>query len=195
MVAAYYNLGAVKPWVKDAAYELGPKFGIKTIYGWAPGKYDHPKGLALDLMINNIPNGRTVGDALAAFALSNAARLQLTYIIWYKRINTLDGRGWRAYSGDSDHTDHVHLSFKANGTSTGGSNGISIPGFDQIQNPISSITDSFKKFETSAKWLSDTHNWLRILYVIVGGALIAGILINLFFKTDAPELIGNVIGG
>lgn len=193
MVASYYNLGAVKPWVKDAVYELGPKFGIKTVYGWAPGKYDHPKGLAADFMINNIPNGRSVGDAFAAFAVANAARLQLTYVIWYKQINTLDGRGWRPYSGDSDHTDHVHLSFKASGSSTGGT--IGIPGFETVGNPVTSITDSFKKFEKSAAWLSDTHNWTRILWVVVGGAILAGILIRLFFQTDAPELIGNVIGG
>lgn len=108
-----YSLGAVKSHVEAAAYDIGPRFGIKTIYGWAPGQYDHPKGLALDFMINNIANGKSVGDQLAAYVLANASRLRVSYVIWYRR-SWNPGRGtWVPYSGASDHTDHVHVSFKA----------------------------------------------------------------------------------
>lgn len=113
-----YTLGAVKPHVAQVANTVGPRFGIKTIHGWAPGLYDHPKGLALDFMINNIPNGKAVGDALAAFLVANAAQLGITYVIWYRRIWSVAraGEGWRPYPvppGDSPHTDHVHASFVA----------------------------------------------------------------------------------
>lgn len=105
------SLGNVKPHVRAAAAEIGPRFGIKTIYGWAPGTYEHPKGLALDFMTNNIPNGKAVGDALAAYVLQNAARLKVMYVIWYRRSWNPKRGTWIAYSGASAHTDHVHVSF------------------------------------------------------------------------------------
>lgn len=107
-----YRIGNVKPWVQSAANELGTIFGIKTIYGWAPGKYDHPKGLALDLMINNIGNGRGVGDRMSNYLIQHAARLGITYIIWWRRSWNPQRRTWSSYSGDSPHTDHLHASFK-----------------------------------------------------------------------------------
>lgn len=112
-----YQLGAVKAHVAQVANSVGPRFGIKTIYGWAPGKYDHPKGLALDFMISDLgSNGRAIGNALAAFLVANARALNITYVIWYRQIWSLAraGEGWRPYvDGDSDHTDHVHASFEA----------------------------------------------------------------------------------
>lgn len=108
-----YKLGAVKPDVAAAAYEIGPKFNIKTIYGWAPGIYDHPKGLALDFMINTPGLGKAVGDALAGYVLANAGRLNVKYVIWYKRSWNPTRGTWVPYSGDSDHTDHVHVSFNS----------------------------------------------------------------------------------
>ncbi len=113
-----YNLGAVKAWVRSAAGEIGPAYNIKTIYGWAPGKYDHPKGLALDFMTNNLGAPalkNPVGARLAAYAWAHRARLGVTYVIWDNRIITTAraAEGWRPYSGDSRHEDHVHVSFQA----------------------------------------------------------------------------------
>lgn len=115
LTGAGYKLGDVKWWVADAANSVGPRFGIKTIYGWAPGAYDHPKGLALDFMISDLANGKAIGDSLAAFLIANASALKITYVIWYRRIWSVEraGEGWRPYSGDSEHTDHVHASFRA----------------------------------------------------------------------------------
>ena len=50
--AGSYSLGAVKPWVRSAAYRVGPMFGIRTIYGVGARTHasDHPDGLALDFM-------------------------------------------------------------------------------------------------------------------------------------------------
>jgi hypothetical protein len=111
-----YRVGNVKPWVQSAVNEIGTIFGIKTIYGWAPGKYDHPKGLAADFMISNISNGKSVGDKIANWAIQHAARLGITYIIWYRRSWNPSRRTWVSYSGDSAHTDHIHLSFKSSHT-------------------------------------------------------------------------------
>lgn len=108
-----YTLGAVKPDVAAAAYEIGPRFNIKTIYGWAPGQFDHPKGLALDFMINTPGLGKPVGDALAGYVLANAKRLNVKYVIWYRQSWNPNRGTWVAYSGDSPHTDHVHVSFNS----------------------------------------------------------------------------------
>ena len=111
-----YKLSSkTKPHVVAVINTLGPKFGIKTVYGWSAtgsvSSSDHPKGLAGDFMINNIPNGKDVGDKLAAYAVANASTLGITYVIWYKRIWN-PSQGWHDYSGPRDHTDHVHISFK-----------------------------------------------------------------------------------
>lgn len=105
-----YHLGDVKPWVDKAANYLGPKFGIRSIGGWrahgsVPGS-DHPKGTALDMMTSS----KNTGDKLAEYAVENYKALGIKYVIWYRRIWT-PGKGWHDYSGPSDHTDHVHLSF------------------------------------------------------------------------------------
>lgn len=108
-----YDLGAVQPHVKDAAYEIGPKFGIKSVLGWGPrpNKTDHDDGLALDFMTGS----KTTGDALAAYVQENASRLQVTYIIWRQRIWNVGG-SWKGMedrgSPTANHMDHVHVSFR-----------------------------------------------------------------------------------
>lgn len=108
-----YKLGEVKPHVKAAAEKYGPQFGITDIGGYravgSVAKSDHPKGLALDFMVN-AKSDKARGDALAAALLADSTT---TYVIWDKHIHSKDSRGWRPYSGPSDHTDHVHASFKA----------------------------------------------------------------------------------
>ncbi len=117
---AKYSLGAVAKHVELAAYEIGPKFGIKTIGGWAPGAFDHPRGLALDFMIDNVTNGTSIGSQLAQFAVDNRERLGVTYVIYNMRIaSDKQNWTWRPYSttirtGDWQHKKHVHVSFKPN---------------------------------------------------------------------------------
>jgi hypothetical protein len=108
------GLGAVKPHVKAAAEEIAARFQIYRIGGFATSGHApnsaHYRGLALDVMTGSNPNvGK--GNMVAAWALANAGRLSITQVIWNRRINTLDSRGWRSYSGPSPHTDHVHLTF------------------------------------------------------------------------------------
>jgi hypothetical protein len=116
-----YTIGNVKPHVKKAAYELGPKYRIRVIWGYSAtgsvSNSDHPKGLALDFMVNGrdtegVNAGKKRGDALAADLINNKAKWGTSYVIWRGRINSLDSRGWRKYTGPRDHFDHVHASFK-----------------------------------------------------------------------------------
>lgn len=104
------GLGAVKPFVRDAAKFLGCLFGEPTTIGVAgrAGASDHPGGRAVDFMVD-----RATGDALAACALRNQAALGITYVIWRQRINT--GGGWKTMEDrggiTANHYDHVHISF------------------------------------------------------------------------------------
>ena len=82
---------------------------------------EHPRGRACDWMMT--PGGEATGsqkargDAMATWAVGNADRLGITYVIWFRMIWTNDERGWHAYNnpfGGNDpsgwHTNHVHIS-------------------------------------------------------------------------------------
>ena len=120
-----YNLGPVKPWVRDAANELGPKFGISVIGGYrasAVDKNGHPAGRALDLMVSD----KERGTRLAEYARANARRLGVEYVIWRQRIWSVgrNGEGWRPMedrgSATANHMDHVHVNFNATAPKGGG---------------------------------------------------------------------------
>lgn len=112
-VSNKYNLGPVKPWVESAAYLVGDKFGVKTIYGWrAQDPFpDHPSGHALDYMITSKAQGQAIADYLVA----NAGPLGVKYVIWNHQVWEASGKpvvGWHAYtSTNNPHTDHVHVTF------------------------------------------------------------------------------------
>ncbi|GEL18424.1 hypothetical protein [Pseudonocardia asaccharolytica] len=105
------GLGAVKPWVRDAAEFLGCRFGQPQVGGVAGrgGPSDHPAGLAVDFMVD-----RATGDGLAECALRNMDALGIKYVIWRQRINT--GSGWKPMEdrggATANHMDHVHVSFE-----------------------------------------------------------------------------------
>jgi hypothetical protein len=80
------------------------------------GPFEHPKGRACDwsLLNSGFASAKTqdqklYGNNLAAFLIRNADALGILYVIWYKQI-WLPATGWKSYSGESDHTDHVHMS-------------------------------------------------------------------------------------
>ena len=105
---AAWNDGRTKPHVAKAAEEIRDKFAIFDIGGFRSGAdaQDHGLGLAIDVMTT------LKGNAVSAWAISNAERLNITYIIWSRRIwDSRNGRGWEPYRGASPHTDHVHISF------------------------------------------------------------------------------------
>lgn len=154
---ATYTLGAVKPHVSRAAYDIGPRFRIKTIYGWAQGQFDHPKGLALDFMTNTKGLGKSTGDALNSFVISNASAYNITYTIWYRQYyGKENGFKPTPYTGDSPHTDHVHVSF----SSKPGDGNATLPG-------------RFKDTSGFASTVTDPGTWLRLAGIITGGLFIA----------------------
>lgn len=102
----------VKPHVRAAAQEVVRTFGVTDIGGFATSGHmvdsDHYRGLAIDVM------GTVKAQQVANWALANAQRLSVTYVIWNRQINDVrNGKGWVAYHGTSPHTDHVHISFAA----------------------------------------------------------------------------------
>ncbi len=110
----HYKLSSISSNTAKAADYFGSRYGIKTIGGYSSSgsvpNSDHPKGLALDYMINNISNGKKTGTALANDVIKNAKAWNVKYVIWYHYIWSPE-RGWHKYSGPSPHTDHVHVSF------------------------------------------------------------------------------------
>lgn len=109
-----YGLKNVSSNTAKAADYWGSKYGINTVGGWrehgsVPGS-DHPKGRALDFMINDIKGGKQTGTTLANDVIKNYKAWNVSYVIWNRYIWS-PSKGWRKYNGPSPHTDHVHVSF------------------------------------------------------------------------------------
>lgn len=175
-----YALGAVKPHVRVATEQLGARFGIRTIYGFVAKPLDHGKGLASDFMITDLPNGRAVGDALAAYVVANAAALGVTYVIWYRRIWSVAraSEGWRPYSGDSDHTDHVHVSFSpnpGNGMLLLDSTNMGLS-FANMSNPLDNLQGNLDKISGT---LLNSKMWIRVALFVLGCVLVGVALVKM----------------
>ncbi len=116
-----YNLGPVKPHVRAAANEIGPKFGVRTIYGYSnrnvndrygpARKSPHAYGVGLDFMVYR---DRAKGEAIVAYVLRHAARLRVEYVVWRQRIK-YPGKPWRDMrdrgTPTANHMDHPHVNF------------------------------------------------------------------------------------
>lgn len=97
---------------------------VHTMYGVGsrPGKSDHPRGLAVDFMIDGYrtPEGKATGYQLAEWTQAHASELGVRYIIWdmkYWSASKPD-KGWVPYtrygSNPDDnlgHRNHVHVSY------------------------------------------------------------------------------------
>jgi hypothetical protein len=94
-------------------------FGITNIGGYRPegsiSSSDHPKGLALDVMVGD---NFALGERVSAWAIQNARDLKIKYIIWYNRSWNPERGTWAHYNHPSGgtsktlrHEDHVHISF------------------------------------------------------------------------------------
>jgi hypothetical protein len=87
------------------------------------GQSEHKEGRAFDwqVSVNNPAQVKDVNDLFAwLFATdrygnadAEIRRLGIMYVIWNKHIWKAyqASKGWQAYSGTSEHTDHVHFSF------------------------------------------------------------------------------------
>jgi len=81
---------------------------------------DHGSGHACDFMESTggkMPSAsaQAHGDAVAQYAISNASRLGIKYVIWKQRIwDVRSGGGWRTMADrgsiTQNHYDHVHIS-------------------------------------------------------------------------------------
>ena len=107
----------VAPQVRQVACLLDDRFpGITDLLGVGPGSVrgsDHPKGLAVDLMVNQ---DRVTGDKIAACARRHFDDWGLSYVLW--RQSDLDKEGGEFEpmanrgSPTANHYDHVHISFR-----------------------------------------------------------------------------------
>ena len=107
------------------AYNEARIFGFTRYTNcYRSGSYgEHPLGRACDFSaqasgFGGVATGsnKEYGDRLASFFVTNADRLGVKYVIWY-RLVWFPGSGWRTYGsagGDpaSDHTNHVHVSIR-----------------------------------------------------------------------------------
>ena len=111
---AYAAAGAALGLVPSAAAvysAVRSTFGITNIGGLRPGDWgDHGTGHAVDVMITSSAQG----DAVAAYALANAGRFGIKYVIWQQRIWMPSTGVWRLMedrgSPTQNHMDHVHIS-------------------------------------------------------------------------------------
>ncbi len=70
----------------------------------------HAVGRALDIMIDGTtPVGLATGDKIRNFMINNSTRLGVQRVIWNRHIWSADQDGWRPYSGESPHIDHLHV--------------------------------------------------------------------------------------
>lgn len=198
-VTTRYNLGPVKPWVESAAYIVGPKFGVKTIYGWRASDPfpDHPSGHALDFMITS----KAQGQAIADFLQANASALGVKYIIWNRQVWEASGKpvaGWHPYtSTDNPHTDHVHVTFNdqpgtGNATTSAvlAASGVSSAPSPEcawnISVPLKGPTCVFTKLDVRG----------MIALLLVGGSVIVGLtgIALMFNKSIVGTAVGTAIG-
>jgi uncharacterized protein YraI len=106
-----------KKHVINAGYVILEEFPgyVHTVwcYGKRPGdKGEHPKGLALDLMVKNKSHGREIAE----WVMHNYKRLRVKYVIWGAKIwNPSRDKvtSWSNWRKSWDHWDHVHVSFNA----------------------------------------------------------------------------------
>ena len=119
MAASRAGNEGLQPQTAKFKEEIIDVFGITNIGGYRPGDpEDHGTGHAIDVMV---PAGSELGDRVAQYAINNASRAGIKYIIWKQRFwapfysiygpayswNIMGDRG-----GDTaNHYDHVHISF------------------------------------------------------------------------------------
>lgn len=123
-----YNLGPVSPALRRLVEILAPIFGIQSVGGYRESARDpdgHPSGNAADFMVPSdatgwaTPEGKRMGDALAAYAQAQAAELRVDYIIWWQQIWSVEraDEGWRPMESrgthNEDHRNHVHINVVA----------------------------------------------------------------------------------
>ena len=108
--------------MRDLVMEIDARFGpFPTIGCFRSGTdaQDHAHGKACDFMESvggRMPSASAMrhGDQVAQYAISNARRLGVSYVIWKQHIWNVRGGGWRPMADrgslTQNHYDHVHIS-------------------------------------------------------------------------------------
>jgi hypothetical protein len=93
------------------------RYAVGTVIGFrSSSTSDHGKRLAADFMVGS---RTTKGARVARFAKKHYRQLNVTYVIWYQRIWSVEraDEGWRPMpdqgSATANHKDHVHVSYRA----------------------------------------------------------------------------------
>lgn len=110
------------PRMRNVVLEINNRFGPFPVIGCfrtGADAQDHARGRACDFMESTggrMPSANALrhGDQVAAYAVANASRLGIHYVIWKQHIWNVRGGGWRRM-GDrgsitQNHFDHVHIS-------------------------------------------------------------------------------------
>ncbi|MFD0534895.1 hypothetical protein ACFQY7_15235 [Actinomadura luteofluorescens] len=110
------------PTMRTVLLEIAGMFGPFPVIGChrsTGDPQDHGEGRACDFMEST--GGRSPsagaqrhGDEVARYAVANARRLGISYVIWRQHIWNVRGGGWRPMedrgSITQNHYDHVHIS-------------------------------------------------------------------------------------
>ncbi|WP_239067704.1 hypothetical protein, partial [Actinomadura bangladeshensis] len=110
------------PTMRTVLLEIAGMFGPFPVIGCyrsTGDPQDHGDGRACDFMEST--GGRTPsagarrhGDQVARYAVANARRLGISYVIWRQHIWNVRGGGWRPMADrgsiTQNHYDHVHIS-------------------------------------------------------------------------------------
>lgn len=131
-------LNKLTPLAKNCLYDVIEHFGedsFSTIGGYnyrnvagSDSLSEHAYGNALDIHPKN--GDKSIGDQLQKYLLDNRSRLQISTIIWNRKIwSPRKNFAERTYTGQNPHTDHVHVDF--------------IRG-NQAKNPESAINDNME---------------------------------------------------
>lgn len=68
------------------------------------------RGIVHAFDLTHDPGAGVDGNLTSEMAVNDP---RTKYVIWNRRINSRDGRGWRPYSGSNPHTHHIHVSIHA----------------------------------------------------------------------------------
>ncbi|WP_019634397.1 hypothetical protein [Actinomadura atramentaria] len=110
------------PTMRAVVLEINRYFGPFPVIGCfrsTGDPQDHGDGRACDFMettTGRMPSAAAQrhGDAVAQYAITNARRLGISYVIWKQHIWNVRGGGWRPMENrgsiTQNHYDHVHIS-------------------------------------------------------------------------------------
>lgn len=203
----YKSAGCVRDHVATAIDEIGGRFSIGSVLGIGLRDHasDHPSGLAADFMVGT---NQALGGAVANYAIANAGRLGVKYVIWYQRI--WQNGTWKAMADrgsiTQNHKDHVHVSFNGSAGSgatvtnvgcpcpavpiccVNGGDVPDVPSLSDIGKNILKIWDAIDGIYKAFAFFADPGNWKR-----VGLFLAGGILIQLSLRRMSGLTVGNAV--